>query len=104
MRMSNTQNPHAAQILQYAQDWTETDAPWERWECRYAAGDKEWRYFVGHPIWDTKYEYRRKPKTIRIGDMEVPEPVRDVGVMEEGQVYFCPFVADKALSGFGIWS
>ncbi|MDC9591992.1 hypothetical protein PSI23_22685, partial [Xenorhabdus sp. XENO-10] len=35
-------------------------------------------------------EYRIKPRTIRIGDMDIPEPVREP--LEEGTVYFLPRV------------
>lgn len=81
-----TAHIHAANMLLYAQDAAETDRPWVRWEwCR--CGNKEWTAFVhDHPNWDPGYEYRRKLRTLSIGDREVPEPLR-VAPAEQTQIY-----------------
>ncbi|MBD2798415.1 hypothetical protein ID856_18230 [Xenorhabdus sp. 18] len=47
-------------------------------------------------FFDPDLEYRLKPKTIRIGEFEVPEPVREP--LENGQEYFHP-----RLSGYGVY-
>lgn len=70
-------HPHAASMALYAQDAAETDKPWERWECRHPmfAG---WRSVkAGNLGWDPEAEYRRKPRTIQIGEFDVPEPLRE---------------------------
>jgi hypothetical protein len=63
---------HAALMLQYAQDAAETETPWERWEWRRGHG---WIDMTGSPLWVNEYEYRRKPRTININGLEVPEPM-----------------------------
>ena len=68
-----TAHRHTALMLQYAQDWAETDTPWKRWEVA-APGDK----FVSlssHPYWGEEYEYRRKPRTLTYS-VTMPEPLR----------------------------
>jgi len=67
-------NPHAALILQYAQDWIETDKPWELWES-FVPGF-QWIPLVDHPKWFESHQYRRKPRTIKIGDCEIQAPER----------------------------
>ena len=65
---------HAALIAEYAKDAMETETPWERWECRSIF--ESWVFLIDHPEWREDAEYRRKPRTIRIGDYDVPEPCR----------------------------
>lgn len=73
---------HAALMLQYAQDAAETDRPWERWEFSNPSVP-EWRSVeFSHPLWDEDCNYRRKPRTIRIGEFDVPEPLREAPAME----------------------
>lgn len=73
---TNKPHPHAESMLLYAQDAMETDKPWERWEVKHA--DREsWLNVGGHPAWKPDYDYRRKPQTILVNGIEVPEPVRE---------------------------
>lgn len=46
---------------------------------------------------------RIKPRTIMIGDMEVPEPVRDASELEEGEVYYFICPTDEDLYDFYAW-
>lgn len=80
-------HPHAALMALYAQDAAETDKPWERWEVR-SPGHGSWAGFIGDPTWDTRVQYRRKPKTIRIGEHDVPEPMRAAPML--GKEYYVP--------------
>lgn len=82
-----TAHIHAALMLQYAQDASTTDKPWELWE--YFA-DHEWERLTGNPAWDDDTKYRRKPRTIRIGEIEVTEPVREP--LQNGENYFVPAI------------
>ena len=66
---------HAALMALYAQDAAECAAPWTRWERRQA--DQPWCPCARHPNWRSSTQYRRKPKTIRIGEFDVPEPMRE---------------------------
>lgn len=70
----NTPHPHAALMLLYAQDAAETDKPWEHWEFK---SDTGFRRCLKHPEWNEHFEYRRKPKTITVNGIEVPEPSRE---------------------------
>ena len=92
-----TAHKHAALMLQYAQDWAETDKPWKRWEFA-APGDK----FVSlssHPYWDEKYEYRRKPRTLTY-TVTIPEPLREAP--EVGTIVYIPTpLAEELASMYG---
>ena len=58
-----TKHIHAELMEQYAEDATETDRPWERWEFKNE--QQHWTPFtVSHPSWHADFQYRRKePKT-----------------------------------------
>lgn len=66
---------HADNMLAYAQDAQETETPWKSWEYS-NKHSKGWCLCDGHPAWSDNTEYRRKPRTIRIGNYDVPEPLR----------------------------
>ena len=71
----NRPHPHAASMLLYAEDAAETDKPWERWEFK--SGDTGFNGCLKHPEWNDHFEYHRKPKTITVNGIEVPEPIRE---------------------------
>ena len=82
-----TAHKHAALMLQYAQDATETDKPWERWEYKIDGCNGEWLSVLNtHPDWNVNFEYRRKPQVIRVGRHEFPKPITEAP--EEGTVYW----------------
>jgi hypothetical protein len=85
---------HAELMAQYAEDAKRYDKPWELWQH----GDgKTWKDFTNQsPGWHTDIFYRRKPQTIKIGDIEVPEPCKVA--LEYGQEYFVPDVATEGAS------
>jgi hypothetical protein len=72
----------------YFQDWRETDTPWKRWIYHYVNWDADyWEPCEHHPIFgNPAWTYRRKPQTRRIGEYDVPEPVREP--LERGQRYW----------------
>lgn len=76
---------HAALMLQYAQDASETDEPWLRWQTRWGS-QSDWRGMESSPTWLVQHEYRRKPRTININGHEVPEPMREA--LAQGATYF----------------
>lgn len=51
-----------------------------------------------------RHPHRIKPRTIMIGDMEVPEPVRDVREFNEGDTYYLPNLSRSKLYDLYIWS
>lgn len=71
-----TAHKHAALMALYAQDAAETPEPWLRWQV-YEPHMPGFATMVTHPSWQISNEYRRKPKTIRIGEFDVPEPLRE---------------------------
>jgi len=78
---------HWKEAAMYAEDMARYDRPWELWEFRDTAGcDKEWKSHPFHPSWYTTHEYRRRPRTIRIGEYDVPEPMREAP--EQGTIYY----------------
>ena len=90
-----TAHKHAALMLQYAQDWAETDKPWGRWE--FAESGNKFESLSNHPHWYEEYEYRRKPRTITYS-VTIPEPMRDAP--EVGEIYY---VADTKTQVFYEW-
>ncbi len=80
-----TAHKHHVNMMLYAQDAAETGAPWERWEKK----DEDHLVFVplrSNPNWYDNTEYRRKPRTVRIGERDVPEPMRVAPAM--GSTYY----------------
>ena len=87
-------------MMLYAQDAAETETPWERWQFR---EHDEWFGFTEHPGWFAYCEYRRKPRTIRIGEYDVPEPLREEP--ENGEVYWVvDFASTDTVSDSYTWS
>lgn len=79
---------HAELMAQYAEDAKQYDEPWQLWQHD-ASGT--WVDCVSHPSWSSNTQYRRKPRSIMIGDIEVPEPCKvSLKYKEE---YFVPNVA-----------
>ena len=70
-----TAHKHAENMRLYSEDAAETDTPWERWEHR-QEGLEDFYPLRSNPHFDENVEYRRKSKTIRIGERDVPEPMR----------------------------
>lgn len=70
-------NIHAKLMVQYAEDWAETDEPYLRWGFK-APSSAEYSPLYEHPRWDERTEYRRivSVKTIIINGHRVPEPMR----------------------------
>lgn len=98
-----TAHKHAALMLQYAHDASETDKPWERWEV---ASDihtiKIWGPCLDNPQWGDDFVYRRKPNFININGFKVPAP--HYGEMRLGQQYHIPDICNGRLVDTFIWS
>lgn len=100
--MSNNQksHPHAESMFLYAQDALETDKPWERWECKDAV--EGWYSLTDHPMWGLYLIYRRKPKTILVNGIEVPEPVRKP--LKEAETYWLAVPTNPRRALQTVWS
>lgn len=86
-----TAHKHAALMAEYAKDALDSETPWEQWE--YEANGILYNC-QENPMWNTKNEYRRKPRTISINGVEIPEPVREP--LNDGAIYYVanPFEDD----------
>jgi hypothetical protein len=99
---------HAKMMALYALDAAETDKPWERWEEYRRSELIGWISVNKHPEWDDCTEYRRKPRTIHINGIEVPEPCREP--LEGVTHYYMPDLVESAggsssgLSSGWVWS
>ena len=67
---------HADNCTLYAEDAQETDEPWLRWQERLCETAR-WIDCDGPIAFHQLKDYRRKPRTVRIGEFDVPEPVRE---------------------------
>ena len=81
---------HAELMMQYAQDAMETSKPWGLWEW-YVPAIKSWVTMSSNPDWNTRTEYRRKPKMISVtlanGEV-VSWPAPHCTELEYGDPYF----------------
>ncbi|ARU04712.1 hypothetical protein CCO03_08520 [Comamonas serinivorans] len=59
---------HAESMRLYAEDAAECAEPWTRWEVCLSG---EWEELTVQPSWAPHFKYRRKPRTIRIGEFDV---------------------------------
>jgi hypothetical protein len=78
---------HAELMAQYAEDAKQHEKPWELWEH---GENGTWANCTWHPGWHTDILYRRKPRTVKISDFEVPEPCKVS--LEYGQEYYIPLM------------
>ena len=72
---------HAELMAQYAEDAKQHDEPWELWQH---GDDETWTSCTTHPGWFSDHSYRRKPRTIQIGDYEVPETLQGFAEIQRG--------------------
>lgn len=94
---------HAGLMAEFARDAAVMERPWEAWE--FLGSGRIWETCVACPVWQASMHYRRKRRTIRIGEMDVAEPVRDG--LERGTRYWVPAVgaSDYVTSGCGlVWA
>jgi len=69
----------------YNEDCKRHDEPWRLWEMRRdSLGD--WEQLRDYPCWNEHCDYRRKPATVTICGIELPEPVREP--LEMGEEYW----------------
>jgi len=77
----------------YNEDCKRHDMPWKYWQSKDPHG--EWDHCYGPPQWCPGREYRRKPATVTICGVELPEPVREP--LEDGDRYCVVGLADVSL-------
>ncbi|KLU15024.1 MULTISPECIES: hypothetical protein [Xenorhabdus] len=100
---------HADLINEYAKLAQKTDRPWEHFEVLATAvdGSKYWEKCRVPIGFYSNIKYRLKPRTIKIGEYDVPEPVREA--LENGTEYYYPdisygeFVCDDRTWSGDVW-
>ncbi|WP_416778293.1 hypothetical protein ACNFJN_08865 [Xenorhabdus budapestensis] len=91
---------HADLITEYARLSHITDKPWEHFEVNY--GGKDWNTLESECGFDRVFGYRLKPRTIRIGEYDVPEPAREP--LEYYQTFFYPDLLEQTLCKHSFWT
>ncbi|KOP35152.1 hypothetical protein AFK69_00670 [Xenorhabdus sp. GDc328] len=81
---------HADLISEYARLSHITDKPWEYFQYRFADGH-DWLDATFAIAFHHNTSFRLKPRTIKIGDIEVPEPVREA--LMDGADYYYPNIS-----------
>lgn len=84
---------HHELILQYAEDAQKSAEPWKLWQVESWCGG--WVTLGAPPQWSVCRKYRRKPRTIRIGEYDVPEPIR-VEPLQGESIY----IVDPGISSY----
>ncbi|WP_340611110.1 hypothetical protein [Xenorhabdus bharatensis] len=80
---------HADLISEYARLSHITDRPWEYFEVD-RNNEIGWRPCSSDIGFNPGFKYRLKPRTIKIGEYDVPEPVRER--LSDNDVYYSPTV------------
>jgi len=76
---------HWKEAAMYAEDMARYDRAWKYWQTK-ECNQTNWTNCAGAPQWRDEAEYRRRPRTIRIGEYDVPEPMREAP--ERNQLYY----------------
>ncbi|WFQ80486.1 hypothetical protein PXH59_04940 [Xenorhabdus sp. SF857] len=82
-----TKHIHADLMATYAEMAQTDNEPWRHFQCK-TLTNNDWDDCITPIAFWFDREYRLKPRTIKIGDIEVPEPVREP--LEEYTEYYCP--------------
>lgn len=88
---------HAALAAIYAQQMAEMDEPWKLWEFNNCTG---WEKCDMTPLWHDNHEYRQIPKTIKIGNYDVPEPMREKPEIGTAYHYIYSGCEDGVTTGY----
>lgn len=94
----NIPHHHINNAILYLQDSKETSRPWERWQFK-SHGSVLWMDLKGHCPWSPSSEYRRKPKMIKVGDLEFPEPEKSALQLDQ-KYYYPSFMEPGYLADF----
>jgi len=84
----------AKEIAQYAEDAKTHDEPWKLWEHRQVFSNKGWGFCDESDMFFKGFEFRRRPKTITINDIECPDDfVREP--LKNGDSYWVENITSK---------
>ncbi|MDE1493113.1 hypothetical protein, partial [Xenorhabdus bovienii] len=91
---------HADLMMEYAKLAQETGRPWEYFELKYPDGS--WCSIPDSFAFHEKCTYRLKPRTIKIGENDVPSPVNYK--LEVDCSYYVPsIIGTTYLSDSHVW-
>lgn len=79
---------YAALMLQYATDAQDHEEPWLLWQQQSIANPAGWRACDATSLWNTAFQYRRAPKTYKVGGLTFIEPERAAPAV--GTAYWWP--------------
>lgn len=91
-----TKHPHAELMKLYAEDAMNTARPWELWEFRKEGGD-HWMRCTKNPDWVEYHEYKQRPKTVVVDDIEFPEPYIPFELICSERVFYTIGISGKGL-------
>ena len=95
-------HPHFDLMMKYVEIAQTTDKPWEAFQVKWFVD--EWVDVSADILFNENLQYRLKPeppKTIRIGEYDVPEPVREP--LENGATCWYPKLSNIDLIDGYIW-
>jgi hypothetical protein len=89
-------HPHAKIAQQYWKEAETDDEAWKNWEIKMRYG---WIPCQSPLGFYPENQYRRRPRTIRIGEYDIPEPLREAPEM--GARYWFPAIlSDTPVGGY----
>ncbi|BET96492.1 hypothetical protein [Xenorhabdus taiwanensis] len=93
---------HADLISEYARLAHITDKPWEYFQVKYEVNNK-WEFCISDISFNHSFAYRLKPRIIKIGEYDVPEPVSEP--LEKYTRYYVPDIDDWVIQNASlIWT
>lgn len=91
-------HPHAKLAQEYWKEAETDDKAWKNWEIKMRYG---WIPCQSPLGFYPENQYRRRPRTIRIGEYDVPEPLRQAPV--HGTEYWYPRFSHSGYCSKGWW-
>lgn len=91
---------HAQLAQQYWKEAETDDEVWKNWD--YSTDGIQWARCVDDPTFSSHKQYRRRPRTIRIGKYDVPSPLRHAP--EVGSMYYFSCFTTKSGVGESLWN
>ena len=85
-------DPHADNMMLYAEDAKRYARPWRFWE--HQAQGEPWKALCTHPAWVPRTKYRRK---------KVPPPPAETVAPQDGTLVYIPSLAAELLSIVASW-
>ncbi len=92
---------HAELMIKLGEIAKTDDEPWRRVQYRERTSNYGWEDCRVFPAWHNTLDYRLKPETIMIGDVEINAPEREV--LEQNEDYYVPNLLAKSMYSTSRW-